>query len=76
MMGRRRFQARKSCRFCAEKFTPDYKDFRTLQYYVTEHSKIVPRRISGNCAFHQRRIQQEVKRARVLALLPFVPPRD
>ncbi len=68
---KRPFQRRKVCRFCAEKDTTiDYKDPRTLRYFITERGKIVPRRISGNCAKHQREITEAIKRARNLALLP------
>jgi len=49
----------------------DYKDVRTLQHYIVERSKILPRRISGTCAKHQRLLQQAIKRARHIALLPF-----
>lgn len=68
---KRPFQRRKVCRFCAEKeMVIDYKDPRTLRYYITERGKIVPRRISGNCSKHQREITEAIKRARNLALLP------
>lgn len=68
---RRPFQRRKVCRFCAEKnLTIDYKEPRTLRFFVTERGKIVPRRISGNCAAHQRQITEAIKRARNIALLP------
>lgn len=68
---RRPFQRRKVCRFCAEKnLTIDYKEPRTLRFFVTERGKIVPRRISGNCAAHQRDITEAIKRARNIALLP------
>ncbi|ACD96321.1 30S ribosomal protein S18 [Trichlorobacter lovleyi] len=68
---KRPFQRRKVCRFCAEKDTTiDYKDPRTLRYFITERGKIVPRRISGNCSKHQREITEAIKRARNLALLP------
>ena len=64
---------RKVCRFCADKIsTVDYKDVKFLQQYIVERSKILPRRISGNCAKHQRIVQQAIKRARHIALLPFV----
>ena len=67
------FRRRKVCRFCADKIsTVDYKDVKFLQQYIVERSKILPRRISGNCAKHQRIVQQAVKRARHIALLPFV----
>jgi len=71
--GRRRPSGRrKVCRFCADKtLAVDYKDVRTLQSFVTEGGKIVPSRTSGNCAKHQRQLAVAVKRARVLALLPF-----
>lgn len=63
---------KKVCRFCADpKAAIDYKDTRLLVNFITDRGKIVPRRISGNCATHQRSVQQAVKRARVLALLPF-----
>src|ERR1700752_3579890 len=64
--------SRKVCRFCADKsLTVDYKDVRTLGSFVTEGGKIVPSRTSGNCAKHQRQLAVAIKRARVLALLPF-----
>ena len=63
---------RKVCRFCADKsLKVDYRDVRTLQTFVTEGGKIVPSRTSGNCAKHQRQLAVAIKRARVLALLPF-----
>src|SRR5271165_7432848 len=63
---------RKVCRFCADKtLKVDYKDVRTLQTFITEGGKIVPSRTSGNCAKHQRQLAIAIKRARVLALLPF-----
>ena len=67
---KRPFQRRKVCRFCADKQTIDYKDPRTLRYFITERGKIVPRRISGNCSAHQREITEAIKRARNIALLP------
>jgi small subunit ribosomal protein S18 len=70
---KRRFQVRKKvCRFCVDK-TPfiDYKDIRTLRFFVTERGKILPRRISGNCARHQREVTVAVQRCRNIALLPF-----
>jgi small subunit ribosomal protein S18 len=72
--GRRRSGGgrRKVCRFCADKtLAVDYKDIRTLQSFVTEGGKIVPSRTSGNCAKHQRQLATAIKRARVIALLPF-----
>ncbi len=69
---RRRFTRRKGCRFCGDKdLTIDYKEIRGLRYFVSERGKIVPRRISGNCAEHQRKINEAIKRARNIALLPF-----
>jgi small subunit ribosomal protein S18 len=63
---------RKVCRFCADKtLAVDYKDVRTLQSFITEGGKIVPSRTSGNCAKHQRQLAVAIKRARVIALLPF-----
>ena len=68
---KRYFQRRKVCRFCAENLPIDYKDARTLKYFTTERGKIIPRRISGNCAKHQRELTVAIKRARIIALLPF-----
>jgi small subunit ribosomal protein S18 len=68
---RRTFQRRKVCRFCVDSdFSIDYKDGKTLRYFVTDRGKIVPRRISGNCAKHQRELTTAIKRARQIALLP------
>ena len=70
---RYRRSRRKVCRFCADKkIVIDYKDPKLLKYFITERGKIVPRRISGNCARHQREIAAAIKRARHIALLPFV----
>ena len=64
---------RKVCMFCVDKVEHiDYKDTAKLRRYVTERGKIVPRRISGNCAKHQRQLTTAIKRARIIALLPFV----
>ncbi|MDE2481835.1 MAG: 30S ribosomal protein S18 [bacterium] len=64
---------RKSCNFCGDKAIDiSYRDVNRLKKYVSERGKIVPRRISGNCAKHQRLLTVAVKRARVIALLPFV----
>ncbi len=69
---RRRGGRRKVCRFCAEKsLVLDYKDTRTLAGFITERGKIIPSRITGNCARHQRRLRLAIKRARASALLPF-----
>ena len=68
---RRSYQRRKVCRFCADKqLTIDYKDPRTLRSFISERGKIVPRRISGNCAKPQRELTEAIKRARNIALLP------
>jgi len=70
--GGRGFGRKKVCRFCAEKNSKvDFKDQATLKYFVTERGKIIPRRISGNCAKHQREIAVAIKRARGLAMLPY-----
>jgi small subunit ribosomal protein S18 len=67
------FHRKKVCRFCSDQdFVMDYKDIRMMQSFVSEHGKIVPRRISGNCAKHQRSLTTSVKRARNLALVGFV----
>ena len=63
---------KKICSFCVDKVTSiDYKDIVKLRRYTTERGKILPRRISGNCAKHQRQMTLAVKRARNIALLPF-----
>ncbi len=71
-MEKRSFQRRKICRFCSDK-TPciDFKDAGLLKNFVTERGKIVPRRISGNCAGHQRELSVAIKRARNIALISF-----
>jgi len=72
--GRRRFlfRRRKYCKFCEDKATwIDHKDIRTLQNYIPERAKILPRRISGTCSSHQRQLMRAIKRARMLALIPF-----
>jgi small subunit ribosomal protein S18 len=69
---RRRGGRRKVCRFCAEKTLPlDYKEVRVLSNFITERGKIIPSRITGNCARHQRRLTAAIKQARATALLPF-----
>lgn len=68
--GRRK---KRICSFCVEKVpVVDYKDTARLKKYITERGKILPRRISGNCAHHQRMLTVAIKRARIMALLPFV----
>jgi len=69
---RKRFQKRKSCKFCEDKVVAiDYKDVKLLKMYVSERGKIIPRRITGNCAKHQRSLTTSIKRARNIALIPF-----
>jgi small subunit ribosomal protein S18 len=64
---------RKVCRFCEDQVKRiSYLDERVLRRFVTERGKIVPRRISGNCALHQRMLTRSIKRARHLAIMPFV----
>jgi small subunit ribosomal protein S18 len=73
---RRHFSRAKICRFCADSsLVMDYKEPDILKGFLTERGKIVPRRISGNCAKHQRKLTMAIKRARDLALLPFTVPR-
>ncbi len=69
----KRYKPRKKvCAFCADKSSHiDYKDVNKLKKYVTERGKILPRRISGNCAKHQRELTIAIKRARQVALLPY-----
>jgi len=67
------FRRRKICKFCADKVDYiDYKDAKMLAPFIPERAKILPRRISGVCAMHQRKLQTAIKRARQLALLPYV----
>lgn len=69
---KRSFQKRKGCRFCADvAIMIDFKDKYLLAPFVTERYKIVPRRISGNCAAHQRKLTNAIKRARHIALIPY-----
>ena len=69
---KRSFHRRKVCRFCADSsLVIDYKDSKTLKYFISERGKIVPRRISGICAKHQRQLTLAIKRARNIALIPF-----
>ncbi|MEO8505481.1 MAG: 30S ribosomal protein S18 [Acidobacteriota bacterium] len=66
------FRRRKVCKFCVDKTEwVDYKDTKLLQGFILERAKILPRRISGTCARHQRMVQEAIKRARHLALIPF-----
>jgi small subunit ribosomal protein S18 len=69
---RRRGQKRRVCRFCADsELAIDYKDTAQLRYFVSERGKIVPRRITGNCALHQRAVTRAIKQARQLSLMPY-----
>ncbi|HTK28259.1 MAG TPA: 30S ribosomal protein S18 [Vicinamibacterales bacterium] len=73
--GQRRtlFRRRKVCKFCADKIDDiNYKDVKLIGPFVPERGKILPRRISGTCAMHQRKLQTAIKRARQIALLPYV----
>ena len=63
---------KKVCRFCANKAKIDYKDADSLRRYMTERGKILPRRITGTCAKHQREVAKAIKRARSISLLPYV----
>ena len=63
---------KKVCRFCANKTKIDYKEADALRRYMTERGKILPRRITGTCAKHQREVAKAIKRARSISLLPFV----
>jgi small subunit ribosomal protein S18 len=71
---RKTFGRRKICRFCADKVPAadiNYKDVQRLKHYTTERGKIIPRRISGACARHQRALSNAIKRARMVALMSF-----
>lgn len=69
------FRRKKLCRFCVEKIDDiNYKDTRLLQMFISERGKITPRRISGVCTPHQRRLSEAIKQARNIALLPFAAP--
>lgn len=66
------FIRKKVCRFCSDKSLEiNYKEVKTLSNFVTERGKIIPRRIYGNCAKHQRQLTEAIKRARQIALLPY-----
>ena len=68
----KRMSRRKVCAFCQEKVEfIDYKDVNRLKKYITEGGKILPRRMSGTCAMHQRELSNAIKKARIVALLPF-----
>ncbi len=66
------YHRKKICRFCAdEKLSIDYKNVSILRHFITERGKIIPRRISGNCAKHQRKLTIAIKRAREIAFIPY-----
>jgi small subunit ribosomal protein S18 len=68
----RTYYKRKTCRFCEDKSIKiDYKNSSMLQNFITERGKMLPRRITGTCSRHQRALTIEIKRARIMALLPF-----
>jgi small subunit ribosomal protein S18 len=72
MIKKRRGRKKRVCSFCADKANYiDYKDVKKLGKYVTERGKILPRRITGTCATHQRALTGAIKRARIVALLPY-----
>jgi len=68
-----RMQRRKSCHFCETKVTIDYKDEQQLRRFTNDRAKILPRRVSGSCARHQRELAVAIKRGRFLALIPYIP---
>jgi small subunit ribosomal protein S18 len=75
MMDKRRggMRRKKVCQFCADKTESiDYKDVDKLKKYITERGKILPKRITGTCAIHQREVTKAIKRARIVALIPYV----
>jgi small subunit ribosomal protein S18 len=70
---KRIFPRRKVCRFCADStMVIDYKDSKLLKHFTSERGKIIPRRITGNCAKHQRELTAAIKKARQIALLPYL----
>ncbi len=71
------FIRKKVCRFCVDKeLSIDYKEVKTLKNFITERGKIIPRRIYGNCAKHQRQLTEAIKQARQIALLPYAGSPD
>lgn len=70
---KRFYQRRKVCKFCADSTLEiNYKDAKELKSFITERGKIIPRRITGTCAKHQRILTRAIKQARTIALLPYV----
>lgn len=77
MKKKRTYHRRKVCKFCADSTMEiNYKDVRTLKYFISERGKIIPRRITGTCAKHQRSLTRAIKRARTIALLPYIGTLD
>ncbi len=73
----RRFPRKKYCYFCANKDVKiDYKDPDLLKRFITDRGKIIPSRITGTCAYHQRQLSRAIKKARIMALLPFTTAND
>jgi small subunit ribosomal protein S18 len=71
--GKKKFFKKRPCRFCIDKVKDiDFMDYQKFQKFQTERGKIVPSRISGNCAKHQRQLAKAIRKARVIGLLPFV----
>ena len=71
--GKKRIFRKKPCRFCIDKVEGiDYLDYQKFQKFITERGKMIPSRITGNCARHQRQIARAIRKARVMALMPFV----
>lgn len=69
---KRKIRKKKVCLFCTEKMDNiDYKDVDKIRKYITDRGKILPKRITGTCAIHQRDLTKAIKRARMIALLPF-----
>ncbi len=69
---RRSYIRKKICRFCADRnLKIDYKDSKLLRNFVTERGKIMPRRITGNCAYHQRRVAKAIKMSRIVSIMPY-----
>ncbi len=68
---KKRFQKKKVCSFCVDKIDIDYKDAKLLRQFITERGKIMPRRLTGTCAKHQRNLAAAIKTARIIALVPF-----
>ena len=69
---RRTYTRKKVCRFCADQnLKIDYKDSRLMRNFVSERGKIMPRRITGNCAYHQRRVSKAVKISRIVSIMPY-----